>query len=387
MMSKLGIYIHVPFCKSKCPYCDFYSICNLSDENKDNYTNAVEKELVYFSKRLKKTVDSIYFGGGTPTLLGDKRLSSIIKTIVRNFDVENSCEITVEANPDLPIDLDFLKLKAAGVNRVSLGVQSANENELVLLGRKHSKNDVLNAVKRIKKSGIDNISFDLMICIQNQNINSLKKSLDFALQADIKHISAYMLKIEPKTMYYKNIDSLNLPSEDSQSDMYLYMCDYLTKRGFNQYEISNFSTAGYESRHNLKYWNSEEYLGIGPNAHSNIAGIRFYCKKSFSDFIKKPSYLNEKDNSEITINNIDFENATCSDEQIEEYIMLRLRLREGLIFKDFYKRFGFEFPAEYIKNIEILKNTDLIEKTKESISLTSKGFLVSNIIINKVLYG
>lgn len=376
MKDNLGIYIHVPFCYSKCPYCNFYSkVPKVGVIEK--YKKQIKNNINSWSKRINKCVDTLYFGGGTPTILGSRALCEVKREVLNCFKTSEKLEITTEMNPELCVDFNFKELRESGFNRLSIGVQSANENELLLLGRKHTNEMVKDVTKASISSGINNISFDIMLGIQGQTCETLKSTLDFCLKCNVTHISAYILKIEPGTTYYINREFLNLPSEDEVCNLYLYCCDYLKKNGFIQYEISNFSRPGFESKHNLKYWNCDEYLGIGPAAHSYIEGVRFYVEPNVSNFINGSYEIKyESENKKLS-----------QKEAMEEYIMMKLRLKEGISNSEFRKKFDVDLPYKYIKRAEDLKNTGLINFSLKSISLTSKGFLVSNSIISKILFG
>lgn len=363
-MKKIGLYLHIPFCNGKCPYCDFYSVKN-NDFTIDEYVVNLNKRIETF-KNSSYLADTIYFGGGTPSLLGTDRLISILNTIKTNFG-NLSEETTLEVNPDSSNLLDFEKLCSNGVNRISIGLQSANENELQTLGRKHTALDVAKTVEAVRKGGINNISLDLMIGIEGQTIETLKNSINFCLDLDVAHISSYILKIEPGTAYYKNIDMLNLPDDDTVCDYYEFMVNELSMKGYNQYEISNFSKQAKESKHNLKYWNCEEYLGIGASAHSFINGKRFYYGRSLKDF-----YLGKI-----------VEDGLGGNE--EEYIAMQLRLTTGLRFDKFRTYFGYNLPDKYIKNAEKLLTTDMVIIDEQCIRLTPKGFLCSNSIIVHII--
>ncbi len=368
----IGLYIHVPFCKSKCPYCDFYSVSAI-EEIKDKYTFAVIDELKSKSMKLNKIADTLYFGGGTPTLLGAKRLSQITKAAVKYFNIPNGSEITVEMNPFLGGNFDFETLLNSGVNRLSVGMQSADDYELSLLGRTHTVNDTFKTIKNAKNAGFENISVDMMIGIRGQTENSIKKTIDFCKQNDVSHVSAYLLKIESGTEFYKLKDKLAFPDDDKQSDFYLLTCDYLEKNWFKQYEISNFALNKKESKHNLKYWFSEEYLGIGPSAHSFINKKRFFCPRDVSSFIKHPEYIDEQDGDVLSGSYL-------------EYCMLRLRTSYGLNSDDFFKKFNFDLPQEFFERAKKLQNLGYVNLTKNSISFTKKGFLISNRLISEILF-
>ncbi|HHZ05979.1 MAG TPA: radical SAM family heme chaperone HemW [Clostridiales bacterium] len=367
MCKSIGLYVHIPFCMSKCNYCDFFSVKSTFD-NMDKYVDHMCRLLKTYGSRLHTGVDTIYFGGGTPSVMGTDRLLRIINTIYSSFEVENNCEITIEVNPKSGKVLDFKALSSSGVNRVSLGVQSVNKNELKILGRLHCNDDVDNTVQQIRNAGIDNVSLDLMIGIPEQTVDSLEKSIVFCDTLNPRHISAYILKVEENTPFYKNKEKLNLPNEDRQIEFYEYMCKRLDSLGYAQYEISNFAKADWKSKHNLKYWNAEEYLGLGPGAHSFIKGKRFYFNRCFSDFF----------------NNITVDDGGGGDE--EEYAMMRLRLSVGLREDEYKKRFGHSIPPVYYNRCFKFKNAGLLDYNNKGIWFTSKGFLVSNTLIADIIY-
>ncbi len=364
-MKKIGLYIHIPFCKSKCPYCDFFSI-KMNDEEMNRY---VDKVIERFDKYCNDNIvlDTVYFGGGTPSTLGTERIAKILNVINDKFTVDENAEITMEMNPTSKELIDFTVLKECGLNRLSIGMQSAVESEMKLLGRTHSQEDVINTVNQAKKSGIDNISLDLIIGVPTQTKELLKYSMDFCKSLNVKHISAYILKIEEGTKFYTIKDSLNMPSDDEQAEMYMYVSEYLESIGYNQYEISNYSLEGFESKHNTKYWRCEEYIGIGPSAHSFYNGERFYYNRSFEEF------YNDKTNFD------------CIGGTEEEFIMLNLRLKRGLIFKEYEEKYNKKFPEEIIKKAKILEKAGLLTVDKEKVSLNRKGYLVSNAIICELI--
>lgn len=364
-MKKIGLYIHIPFCKSKCPYCDFFSI-KMNDEEMNRY---VDKVIERFDKYCNDDIilDTVYFGGGTPSTLGTERIAKILNAINDKFTVDENAEITMEMNPTSKELIDFTVLKECGLNRLSIGMQSAVESEMKLLGRTHSQEDVINTVNQAKRSGIDNISLDLIIGVPTQTKKSLKYSMDFCKSLGVKHISAYILKIEEGTKFYTIKDSLNMPSDDEQAEMYMYVSEYLESIGYSQYEISNYSLEGFESKHNTKYWRCEEYIGIGPSAHSFYNGERFYYNRSFEEF------YNDKTNFD------------CIGGTEEEFIMLNLRLKRGLIFKEYEEKYNKKFPEEIIKKAKTLEKAGLLTVDKEKVSLNRKGYLVSNAIICELI--
>lgn len=343
-----GIYIHVPFCLSKCGYCDFYSFSPKENEM-DLYVNKIISELNRWSSILCCSADTLYLGGGTPSLLKAERLNKIIETAIKNFKING--EITVEANPK--DELDFENLKA---NRLSLGLQSCNDKELVALNRRHTAKDALNTILKAKKY-FKNISLDIMLGIPYQTKESLKESLDFCIELNIPHISTYMLKIEKNTPFYKS--ALPFLNDEKTAELYLFTCEYLRANGYERYEISNFAKPTFESKHNMKYWLGADYLGLGPAAHSRIGNKRFYYNNDFYEYINKPKEIYE---------------GAAGD--TEEDIMLSLRTNLGYNFKNYPK----------IKNTAIrLAKNGLIDYNNDCIKLTDKGALLENSIIAELI--
>ena len=363
----LGLYLHIPFCQRKCAYCDFYSAF-YGEEQLNSYTKGLISQIKAWGGRLcRPLVDTVYFGGGTPSLLGE-RIIPIIGAVKEAFAVSDGAEITLEINPAGNSKEILSAAKKAGVTRLSIGAQSGNNEILSLLGRTHKAEDTLNTVKAARKMGFDNISLDLMIGLPDSDLSTLKADLDFVLSAEPDHISAYILKTEKNTLFYKKRDSLNLPDEDETAEQYLYMCRYLEDKGFSHYEISNFAKEGNEGKHNLKYWHCEEYLGIGPSAHSFLDGERFYYPRDSRAFLRgEPPVSDGKGGSE------------------EEYIMLALRLKEGLCFKEYRERFGKDLNDSIRKAALHLKEAGLLNVNDDSISLTDRGMLLSNSIITNLL--
>lgn len=366
MSNSIGLYIHIPFCKHKCPYCDFFS--GNADENAfDNYVIELKDKIKYWSEKAKRDVATVYFGGGTPSVLGADRLCDILDFIKSNFNIQNNAEITVEVNPDSAKTIDFKKMYACGFNRISMGMQTAVEDELRLLGRIHSIDDAKTSVERAKSAGFNNISLDLMMGIPNQTIESLEKSISFCADCKVTHISSYILKIEENTPFYKVQNKLKLADDDMQAEMYLKAVEMLDSLGYKQYEISNFAKQGYESRHNTNYWRCGEYIGIGPSAHSFFEGKRFFYSRSMDDF----------NNNKLSLE------GTGGDE--EEFIMLSLRLKSGLNYSEFEEKFGYTLPSYIIKKAKEYEKYGYTNVTDKSISFTPKGFLVSNSIISELI--
>ncbi len=334
----------------------------------DKYSEGLISQIKNWGGRLcRPLVDTVYFGGGTPSLLGE-RIIPIIGALRENFRVAEDAEITLEINPSGDSEKVLLAAKKAGVNRLSVGAQSGDNEMLSILGRTHSAQDTLNTVKAARKMGFRNISLDLMIGLPGSDLTVLKADLDFILSAEPNHISAYILKLEENTQFYKRRDTLNLPDEDQTAEQYLFMCRYLEERGFPHYEISNFAKEDKEGKHNLKYWRCEEYLGIGPSAHSFLTGERFYYPRDSRAFLRgEPPISDGKGGEE------------------EEYIMLALRLKEGLCFKKYRKRFGKDLPDSIKKAALALQNAGLLDINDDSISLTDCGMLLSNSVITNLL--
>ncbi len=365
IMKNIGLYVHIPFCKSKCPYCDFYSMRSDS-VGYDDYTACVIESLESWSDKLGRKADTLYLGGGTPSLIGGKNIAFIVRRAKALFDVGG--EITVECNPSA-IEEDFFETVAkAGVNRISLGMQSAVDSERRKLGRTADRSKVLKFINEARNAGIENITLDVMLGVPDQTEESLKETIGFCIETGVPHISAYMLKLEEGTYYYNNADKLNLPDEDTTADMYHLLADELEKHGFAHYEISNFAKQGFEGKHNLKYWNGEEYLGIGPSAHSFLDGKRFYYPRDIKSF---------------SIGEEPIADGSGGDE--EEYIMLRLRLRDGLVFSEYYERYKKNISDEIIEKASLFEKQGLMKVTDKSISLTREGFLLSNTIISELI--
>lgn len=339
-----GLYFHIPFCKSKCPYCDFYSV-KFDEASAQQYVQEICDEI----KQYQGIFDTVYFGGGTPSILPPELIGKILDCARAQFEISDDAEITVECNPSKDLSEDFKKYASYGVNRISVGMQSAVDSERFALGRVAGKNEVERTINYARQSGIENISLDLMLGTPKQTIESLDYSFDFIKSVGVPHVSAYMLKIEEGTKFFQMRDRLVLPDDDTVGEMYLKTVETLASFGIEQYEISNFAVPGFESRHNTKYWTLTPYLGIGKSAHSFWGGKRFFY--------------------DIEWNKID--DGTGGDK--EEQIMLGLRLAKGidksLVDRDF---------AEFVK-------MGYVANLGERIALTPKGMLVSNTIINYII--
>ncbi|QAT51100.1 radical SAM family heme chaperone HemW [Caproiciproducens sp. NJN-50] len=366
-MSDIGLYVHVPFCDGKCPYCDFYSIRG-TEEWMNEYTDRIIQDIKYESERTGRKADTLYFGGGTPSLLGARRIIRILEAARRGFGLERA-EITAEANPGDDLSGFFREIRAAGVNRLSLGLQSADDGELRLLGRRHTAEQAEKCIAEARSAGFENLSLDLMLAVQGQTEKSLRASAEFCARAGASHVSAYLLKVEPGTAYFKNRESLRLPDEDGAASLYLSACEELERHGFRQYEISNFAKNGFQSRHNLKYWRDEEYLGFGPAAHSFLDGRRYSNRRSIGAFLRGEPAASEGDGGGF-----------------EEFAMLALRLAEGLTDARCLKRFGHPVPERMKSAAKRYEAAGLTVCTEDGFRFTPRGFLVSNALTAGILY-
>ena len=376
MMERLSIYIHVPFCIRKCEYCDFYSLCDLS--LRADYVEALIMQIKDFRSEAKnKLVDTIYFGGGTPSLLSGEEIVRILKTVRSVFRVSDDAEITMEANPGT---LDPEKLSAyhaAGVNRLSLGLQSADPGELKRLGRIHTKEEFENSFLLARLEGFQNINVDIMYAIPNQTEQTLSATLDYVIALDPDHISFYGLKIEPGTPFGRdeNIEA-TLPVEDTQADMYLNSVQKLEEAGFLQYEISNFSKPGFECHHNVKNWKCQDYIGFGPAAHSLFEGVRYSYKKEIRSFIADPLQRG---------NLIDDYDEQTPEDIAKQFVMLGFRLRLGIDVEEYAERFNDDFEARYLDKMTPFIESQYILPTKTGYRLSRQGLLVSNYILSELI--
>ena len=361
-MSDTAIYVHIPYCKSKCGYCDFCSSPDLSTV--DSYVS----ELIQRIKAYKtdRALKSVYFGGGTPTYIGADRLCRILDFILSSYHISSDCEITAEANPGT-VDLNGLKLmKKAGFNRLSAGIQTANESELKALGRaSHTVSDGAKLVENAREAGFDNLNLDLMYGIPGQTPESLDKSLDFVLRLKPEHISAYALKLEEGTPLYRQKPVL--PDDDTTADMYAQINAKLKTNGYNKYEISNFAKPDYESRHNLRYWTGGDYIGFGVAAASLIGNVRYLQSPDMKAFLdgKAPD----------TVETLDDAGREA------EYIMLHMRLSAGIDKKEYEEKFKADFDKKYEKQIKTYADGGFAVNTKDRFYLTDKGIFVSNAVI------
>lgn len=366
-----GLYVHIPFCVRKCNYCDFCSFSGVDEKTKAAYVDRLCEEILSYKSEAIK-IDTIFFGGGTPTLLDPCDVSKIMSAIRESFVLMESSEITMEANPGTA---NFDKLNSfvdCGINRFSIGLQTIHENELKKLGRIHSYDEFLTMYSNLRNLGIKNINVDLMYGIPLQTMDSFAKTLRSIEDLSPEHISVYGLILEEGTPFYSEKSTLPLPKEDDECDMYDLACKTLSSAGYNHYEISNYAKPGYESRHNLKYWHSDEYIGVGLSAYSYYKGRRFGNTKVLCDYINSKNIITQSD----TID---------KNTEKYEYVMLALRLKEGLSLSEYKELFGEDFLIGREELLASFQSAGYIILNNDRISLTEKGFYVSNSIIVELL--
>ena len=368
-MKEIGVYIHIPFCKQKCYYCDFLSFAN-KENLQEKYVEAVLKEIKnFFDQNREFKIKTIYIGGGTPSYIKP----SYIEKIMNSLNKENAQEITIEVNPGT-VDKEKLEIyKNAGINRLSIGLQSTQNNLLKQIGRIHTFEDFLNTYNLAKEVGFENINVDLMIGLPNQTIKDIKESLENVTSLNPKHISIYSLIVEDGTKLSNMIENkkLKLPDEELERQMYWYVKDFLELKGYNQYEISNFAKIGYEAKHNLDCWNQSEYIGFGLASHSYLGNIRFCNTDNLEEYIK-----NAEENK---FDKIIQEQQTEFEKQ-KEYMLLGLRKIEGISIQDFKNKFG-ENPIFIFRNeINKLVEEGLLNIGTNNIKLTNKGLDLANIV-------
>ena len=367
-MKPLGLYLHIPFCKAKCIYCDFYSLPH-SEEKMDAYAAAIRRDLAEKAANAEEyTVDTVYFGGGTPSYLGAERLCRILETVLAHYRVDETAEITTEANPDSARDVSALRqLRSAGFNRISLGMQSADDAELRLIGRVHTHRETVEAVRAARAAGFDNVSLDLIYGLPGQTAARWRENLQAAVALQPEHLSCYGLKIEEGTPLFFRKDDFTIPDDDLQAEEYLTAVELLEQAGCRQYEISNFARPGRESRHNLKYWTMQEYLGFGPGAHSDFGGRRFAYARDLNAYISGEERLSESA-------------CPAQREREEERVMLALRTVRGLDLSALK-----EDTADAERVLAECAHHGLAQKKNGRWRLTPQGFLVSNAVIVRVL--
>lgn len=351
-----SVYIHIPFCKSKCKYCSFISFPAI--EKKNEYLDALEQEIKYFYKG--EPLNTLYFGGGTPSLLEPKDFSRLIKL----FNITQKTEITAELNPETLTENYLKALRNTGINRISLGCQTFDDKILKLIGRRHNALQVKNAVLSAQNAGFENISLDFIYGLPTQTIDGFEDDLRQAISLKVQHISLYGLKIDEGCFFYSHMPE-NLPDEDIQADMYLKAAE--TLKDFEHYEVSNFGRA---SRHNLNYWNNENYYGFGTAAHGYIDNVRYCNAETIEEYIQNP--LKHKTETVLT-----------QQEQLEEEIFLGFRKMSGIDVGQINKRFNIDFEKKYERILKEFKYYFI--KTEKGYALNTDGILISNSILSEFL--
>ena len=371
-MQSIGLYIHVPFCASKCAYCDFYS--RVRQDQRRDYLDALLAEIGSYAPQQLRA-DSVFFGGGTPSLLSQEELGRIMAALRQAFVLAEDAEITMEANPET-VDAAYLcVVRQLGINRLSFGVQSAVQQELSALGRRHTFPRVVQAAEDARSAGFMNLSLDLMLGIPYQTMDSLRVTLREVLALRPEHLSCYLLKIEEGTPFYRKHAETLCASDDDTADFYLEVCRALREAGYRHYEISNFALPGFESRHNLKYWWDEPYIGFGPAAHSCLSGKRFYNPADLAAYIAAGGLCARSETEEPA--------GSAS-----ERLMLGLRLSEGID----VRKIGTKVPAfsdkeqrAFLERCKRFEKAGLLTIKGEQVALTEEGMLVSNLLLSEIL--
>jgi len=367
-----GVYLHIPFCKSRCSYCDFATDVYRGNDAVEQYVSVLCREIKAFSPQINAggsdISDTIYFGGGTPSLLKPTQLERILSTVKSKFNIQSNAEITMEMNPATVTSETLDDFRSLGVNRASFGVQTFDDRSLKLLARGHDANDARQTFTMLREAGFDNVSFDLIAGLPGQTLAAWERNLDEAIQMRPEHLSLYLLEIHEGTPLAEQVRSRRQPQPDPElaAEMYELMLDRLADAGYEQYEISNFSRPGFESRHNLKYWTLDPVFGFGVSAHS---------------FDGRQRYANERDTSKYVSRIESNKTAEVMREDINiasEFVFLGLRLENGIDLAGFQKRFGFDLNSKYYREIEGLIEAELMVWADTHLSLSVKGKLYSN---------
>ena len=369
----IGLYIHVPFCRSKCRYCDFASFPGLSDTAREEYLSALVTEIKGYERKNKIRVNSVFFGGGTPSLLSASDMKRVLDAVRSTFEISLGSEITVEANPKTVDKNKLFEYRALGINRLSIGLQSIHENEQKLLGRIHNFGDFLDTYQAARAVGFGNISVDIMYAIPEQTEKSLGETLDAIIDLSPEHISAYGLIIEEGTPFFEMKDSRPLPNEDTELSMYRLIREKLSSAGYSHYEISNYAKAGFECRHNLKYWRDEEYIGVGLAAYSYFEGVRYGNVRDMRSYVENPTSA-RAETDEIS-----------ADDEAYEYAMMHLRLSDGFSLSEYSSRFGEDFLGKRAEKIKRYSSLGLLKVERDRLFLTEDGFYLSNSIMADII--
>ena len=371
----LGLYLHIPFCRSKCRYCDFCSFPALPTRDGEKIAAYVDRLCADLAARAGDcrdyTVDTVYLGGGTPTVLTAAQLTRIADAVAAGYRLAPDCEFTAECNPATGSEDLFRAMRQAGYNRLSVGLQSVHTDELRALGRLHDLNGFLRTWEQARNAGFSNMSADLMFGIPYQTPERFRQTLERVAAVGPEHLSVYALTVEPGTPIERMLPGLPMPDEDAVADMYLGAVEYLAGQGLEWYEISNFARPGYRSRHNLKYWNTDEYLGFGPGAHSDFGGFRFANSRDLDAYLRGEAILSER-------------SRPGPAERENEYVMLRMRLADGLENAAFRARFG-HGAERFFERLEPFVRGGYAKREWDRVFLTPRGALVSNAILSETV--
>lgn len=371
-MNNLGIYIHIPFCIKKCNYCDFLTIIGSDQPKIDEYVRYLCKEIILMKEYAQnKIVDTVYFGGGTPSLLSVNNINNIMNCINQHYNLSRDAEITIEINPET-IDENWVKeISDSGINRASVGFQNSRQEILNIIGRQGSNEHFIACIKWLNKYNITNISADIILGLPLMDVDKTIYDANFICELNIPHISAYSLILEKRTKLYRQVNSgeIVLPSEDLERDIYHKFCDYVKSKGYHRYEVSSFCKNGYESRHNKKYWDLSEYLGLGLGASGLINNNRTKNPVRISEYYKRL----DDDNTSF-----DVEYELSKDDMMSEYSFLAIRTSRGIDKKFFKEKFDLDFDNLF--NLKVHEKNGLIINDRDSVRLTEKGFDLSNLV-------
>lgn len=381
MRRELELYIHIPFCVKKCAYCDFLSR-SASDQQIEEYVQALIEEIRYYKEVAKKyEVSTVFLGGGTPSLLTEEQMKVLMEVLGQTFFIRQNAEITMEANPGTVTVEKLRAYQKAGINRISFGLQSVDNEELKMLGRIHTYEEFLESYDAARKAGFPNINVDLISAIPKQTVRSWEQTLQTIISLQPEHISAYSLIVEEGTPFAKlygegcELEHL-LPSEEEERRMYERTEELLQEAGYHRYEISNYAKEGYECQHNLGYWERKEYLGLGLGASSLIEETRFHNTETMEEYLRdaKNPILLRKEQEKLE-----------QQEQMEEFVFLGLRKMRGIQEERFTETFGKEIWDCYGKNLERVIKEGLLEREEGALRLTRKGIDVSNYVFYEIL--
>lgn len=366
-------YVHIPFCTQICYYCDFSKVF-IKNQPVDAYLQALIRE---FERYDIKQLRTLYIGGGTPTAITAQQLDYLLTNLTKNLDLSVLEEFTIEANPGDLTEDKIEVLKQSAVNRVSLGVQTFNDKQLKQIGRSHNEAQIYDTIASLKEAGFDNISIDLIYALPGQTMSDVKKNVAKALALDIPHLSLYSLILEHHTVFMNKMrrGKLNLPQEDLEAEMFDYIITELEKNGFEHYEISNFTKPGFESRHNLMYWDNAEYYGVGAGASGYIAGVRYRNQGPIQHYLKAVSEGNARLSEEVL----------TKEEMMEEELFLGLRKKSGVSIAKFEERFGISFEERYGQVVAELRQQGLLVPDDEMIRMTKKGLFLGDTVAEKFI--